>query len=176
MCFLKKDIFISLAVFLMMIFNCKGEQPVTKENPVTADGITFKWEPDSNYLNVILSAGTTGWIALGLNPSFEMKDANFIIGYVKEDSVYIRDDYGNTTHSHLSDVSGGGEDNIINKNGTEAEGVTTISFSIPLNSGDMHDRQLEIGKSYKILLAHGEDRADDFDSYHKKRTLINIKL
>lgn len=174
--FFRIDIVMLFIVSLLMIFNCKGEQPVTKGSPVTAEGITFEWEADSTYLNVTLSAETTGWIALGLDPSFAMEDANFIIGYVKEDSIYIRDDYGNTAHSHLSDVSGGGEDNIMNESGTEVNGVTTISFSIPLNSGDSHDRPLEIGKSYKILLAHGEDGADDFDSYHKKRTSLNIKL
>ena len=159
-----------------MIFYCKGEQPDPKESPVTAEGITLEWEADSIYLNVTLSAKTTGWVALGLDPSFGMKDANLIIGYVKDDSVYIRDDHGDSPTSHKSDVSAGGEDNVINKIGTEENGITTIGFSIPLNSGDKHDKQLEVGKSYKILLAHGPEGADDFSTHHQKRTLLKITL
>ena len=49
-------------------------------------------------------------------------------------------------------------------------------FSIPLNSGDKHDKQLEVGKSYKILLAHGPEGADDFSTHHQKRTLLKITL
>jgi hypothetical protein len=174
--FFKNDITILSICLSLMFFNCKEKQTVENKNPVTAEGITFTWDADSTYLNITLSAETTGWIALGFDPDFAMKGANFIIGYVKEDSVYIRDDYGNAATSHESDISGGGKDNVANKNGTEVDGITTISFSIPLDSGDNRDRVLELGKSYKILLAHGEDGADNFDSYHKKKTSLNIKL
>jgi hypothetical protein len=161
---------------LFTILNCRGEQSDPKDNPVTIEGITLEWKADSIYLNVTLGAQTTGWIALGLDPGFAMKDANLIIGYVKDDSVYIRDDYGNTPTSHRSDVSAGGEDNVINKSGTEENGITTISFSIPLNSGDSRDRPLQIGNNYKILLAHGPDGADDFTTHHEKKTSLKIKL
>lgn len=176
MIFFRRDIVLLFIVSLLTFFNCKGQEPVISKDSVTAEGITFEWGVDSTSLNVTLRAETTGWIALGLDPSFAMKNANLIIGYVKEDSVYIRDDYGNAPTSHRSDISGGGVDNIINKSGTEENGVTSISFSIPLNSGDSRDRPLEIGKSYTILLAHGPDGADDFTTHHKKRTSLKIKI
>ncbi len=36
--------------------------------------------------------------------------------------------------------------------------------------------KLEIGKSYKILLAHGLDGADDFTPHHEERASLTIKL
>lgn len=172
-----KNVIIGLSiVFLMMIYNCKNEEPVIEPNSVTAEGITFEWTSDSTYLDVTLSAETTGWIALGLDPSFAMQDANFIIGYVSGDSVYIRDDYGSEANYHESDVSGGGVDNVTNKTGTEESGVTTISFTIPLVSGDSRDRPLVIGETYTILLARGPNGADNFSTQHAVRTSLSVEL
>lgn len=44
---------------------------------------------------VILSAPTEGWVAVAFNPTEMMQGANFIIGYVQDGQVYIRNDYGN---------------------------------------------------------------------------------
>ncbi|MBD3285579.1 DOMON domain-containing protein, partial [candidate division WOR-3 bacterium] len=120
-----------------------------------------------------LSAPTTGWVALGIAPTTMMKGADFIMGYVAEGNAVIADEYGNSATSHKPDTELGGEDNIQNKSGSEADGVTQISFSIPLDSGDEYDKVLEPGGSYKVIFAYGS--SDDFTSYHKKKASAKIE-
>ena len=54
--------------------------------------------------------------------------------------------------------------------------MTTISFSIPLDSGDPLDKPLVAGKKYTLLLAHGNDGSDNFGDYHGDRGTVEITL
>ena len=141
---------------------------------VTVKDVSLAWQVAGESLNVKVSAPTKGWVSVGFDPTSGMKDANFIIGYVKEGTVHIRDDYGTSRTGHAEDTSAEGKDNITNKSGTEAKGNTEIGFTIPLDSGDPKDRVLVPGKSYKVILAYG--RRDDFKSYHKKKVSTKITL
>jgi hypothetical protein len=145
-------------------------------NEISMDGFTLRWEVDSTDLHITMSAPTTGWISVGFDPTAGMKDANMIIGFVKDDSVFVRDDYGTSPTSHEADEQGDGTDDISNKAGSETDGRTEISFSIPLVSGDQRDRVLKTGETYTTLLAYGGNGADDFTSYHKKRIVTSIPI
>ena len=50
--------------------------------------------------------------------------------------------------------------------GSESQGVTTVSFRIPYDSGDQYDRILVEGATYTFIFAYGADGADDFTSAH----------
>ena len=142
----------------------------------TDKDITLKWKVEGETLKVKVSAPTTGWVAVGFDPSHAMKGANIIIGYVKNGKVEIRDDFGNGPMSHKADTEMGGKDDITYKSGKEENGTTEISFTIPLNSGDDQDKPLVPGKTYKVILAAGANDADDFSSRHKKIGSVEIKL
>ncbi len=143
---------------------------------VTIDRITFTWKPEGGNLNATVKAPTTGWVAVGFDPAMAMRDANLIIGYVKDGRVFIRDDYGSALTGHDADVNGGGRDNVTNKRGTEEGGATEIDFTIPLDSGDERDRKLVVGQTYKVLFAYGPDGADDFTVQHQTRTATSLKI
>jgi hypothetical protein len=57
----------------------------------TENGITFRWKAEKDLLRVVLSARTTGWVAVGFDPVEMMKGANFVIGYVKEGMIFVGD-------------------------------------------------------------------------------------
>jgi len=143
-------------------------------NEVTVEGITFQWMTDDEYLYGMVSAPTSGWVAVGFDPTNQMADANIIIGYVDGGMVSIRDDFGTSSTSHASDTSLGGTDNIMDPGGMEENGDTMISFKIPLNSTDMYDQELIPGENYTIILAYGS--ADNFTSYHTLATFTDIDL
>jgi len=105
-----------------------------------------------------------------------MKDANIIVGYVKEGQVFLRDDFGVEQVKHQADESLGGENDITGAGGSENDGTTQIRFTIPLDSGDSKDRSLSPGGDYRVILAYGTDEADGFGSRHAKRTTVKIKL
>lgn len=134
---------------------------------LTQNGFELQWRTTSSAnLEVILSAQTTGWIAVGFGATSAMANANIIIGYVSNGTLNIRDDFGVSQSSHSSDLSLGGTSNILVSSGTEENGATTIQFQIPLNSGDQFDKVLTPGQNISLILARGGNSADNFTSVH----------
>ena len=144
---------------------------------ITVDDFTLRWATVSgDMLAVEVSATTTGWVAVGFDPTQAMQNANIIIGFVDGSSAYIRDDFGTHPTSHQADTLLGGTHNLTIDGGTESGGVTEIQFTIPLNSGDSYDKPLVIGNTYPILLAKGENGMDDFTSYHAAYATASIEI
>ncbi len=142
---------------------------------VTVEGIELQWRTGDEYLYINVSAPTTGWVAVGFDPTNQMADANVIIGYVDDSGdVFIRDDFGISPTSHASDESLGGTDNIMDHYGIEEAGTTMLHFRIPLDSGDMYDKVLVPGNNYNVILAYGS--ADNFTGFHTMATGTNIEL
>ncbi len=134
---------------------------------IEVSGFVLRWETlAGGDLAVELTGPTTGWVAVGFDPSMMMLDANIIIGYVSGGSTYIRDDWGWQTTSHRADTLLGGSNDVTIDGGSESGGNTEIRFTIPLDSGDQYDKPLVPGNTYPILLARGPDGADDFSTYH----------
>jgi PKD repeat protein len=143
---------------------------------VTRNNITLKWRTDAGNLHVILSAPTTGWVSVGFDAATAHKDANIIIGYVKNTDVYIQDNYGISMFGHASDISLGGTDDVTNPAGSEESNVTEISFTIPLDSGDPYDRPLVAGQTYTVILGYGPNGADNFTSKHAGDATVQIEI
>jgi len=174
----KKIIILVINLSLLILTSCVSEAKVKKTsdgfNQAEKDGITFNWKIEGENINIKLKAEATGWVAIGFDPSFMMKDANIIIGYVKDGKTTIEDHFAFTKTKHKKDIELGGKYNISNKSGIEKDGFTEISFTIPLNSGDEKDTVLKQGKMHKVIFAYSDK--DDLTSYHKKRTGMKVKL
>jgi hypothetical protein len=145
------------------------------DHKITVGNIVFEWKLASETIHIRLTAKTEGWVGIGFNPSKRMKDANFIIGYVKKGSVKVADHYGITERQHEKDSKLGGQMNISNIAGEEKNGVTQITFSIPLNSEDSMDRPIWTDKDNTVLLAYGAGR-DSFRAKHKFRAALKVNL
>ena len=161
----------------IFILGCNGEDGNGGDdyNVKTVNNITLQWKTDTlSNLLVKVSTATVGWIAVGFDPSAGMQDANIIIGYVVNDTAYVRDDYGTGLYSHAPDTTLGGTNDVADIAGSETGGVTEISFTIPLNSGDAMDRVLVVGQSYSVILAWGTD--DSFDTPHAVRAITAINI
>ncbi|MBN2588105.1 MAG: hypothetical protein JXR55_12495, partial [Candidatus Fermentibacteraceae bacterium] len=136
------------------------------DNPFDPDGwktksyqdFTLRWRTQGSNLEVELEGPSTGWIAVGFAGSYLMHDSNIIIGSVSGSSVNIRDDFGVDSNTHVSDSSlQGGQQNVSDKSGSEDSGSTTISFTTPLDSGDLYDNVLIEGQSCTVVLICGEN-------------------
>jgi hypothetical protein len=166
-----------LCLGTIIVIGCGGDDGNGADdyNTKTVNNITLQWKTDTlGNLLVKVSATTVGWIAVGFDPTAGMQDANIIIGYVLNDTAHIRDDFGTGLHAHVADTTIGGTDDVSDKAGSEIGGVTEISFTIPLDSGDPRDRVLEIGQSYQVILALGAD--DAFDLPHTVRVTTEIDI
>lgn len=141
-----------------------------------AAGVNLQWQVDGDMLHVQVAAMTTGWVAVGFDPSSRMADANIIIGYVANGELTISDDYGVGPTRHAPDTANGGTMDVTNATGEERDGGTLIRFTIPLDSGDAWDRPLVPGESYRIILAHGPNGADNLRTRHSSRGGVTVEL
>ena len=152
------------------------EEPDTPFQRREAIGMTFAWRVVGDTLEVELTGPTTGWIAVGFNPSSAMLDADIHIGYVTGSEVVLSDEWGTTMRSHRPDSELGGIDDGEVISGSESDGSTTIAFPIPLASGDEYDHALSAGSTIPVILAYGQNGGDDTTSYHANRAGIEITL
>lgn len=141
-----------------------------------AIGMTLAWRIAGDNLEVELTGPTTGWIAVGFNPSRAMKDANILIGYVDGGEAVMTDQFGTTMIAHRRDDEIGGSADATVVSGSETEGETTIRFTIPLDSGDEYDQPLAAGETARVILAYGPNDADDTQTYHEERAGLDIEL
>ncbi|WP_020611172.1 DOMON domain-containing protein [Sediminispirochaeta bajacaliforniensis] len=160
---MKRVLFILFLAFLILT-------PLAAATESTREiaGVTVTWKAEGEYVLITMSAKTTGWIAVGIEPENKMKGADMYIGYVDDKgAVVLEDHYGHRTFGHKSDVALGGSSDVEIIQGTERGGETSITFRIPKNSRDAYDKLLEEGKEYTVITAWGEK--DNLTARHKGR-------
>ncbi len=137
---------------------------------VEAAGVTLYVRIEGDDLVGALVARTDGWVSVGFDPEDAMAGANYVYGYVTDGQAVVHDMFGTRPSgrdSHPLDTALGGTDDILEQAGSYSDGITTIEFRIPLDSGDPYDKPLEPGGSYAVLLAMGPTA--DTESYHSAR-------
>lgn len=167
-----------IRIILVLVFLLCGGDYVNAQDydhDAKVKNMSFFWKIEGSDLKVKMTGKTTGWVGIGFNPSAQMKDADFILGYVKDGKAKITDDFGDKERTHKVDEKLGGITNTTLVGGTEDGGVTTIEFSMPLNSGDKTDTVIDPAGQTVVLLAYGGKR-DSFKSKHKYRTTIKVNL
>jgi hypothetical protein len=137
--------------------------------------ISFAWKVDGDRLAVKMAAETDGWVGIGFNPTKEMKDADIILGYVKDGKAKISDEFGDKENSHSLDKKLGGTDDVTLIGGTEEGGVTTIEFTIPLKPSDKNDVTINVNGDTIVMLAYGAGR-DSFITKHVYRNTLHVNL
>ncbi len=140
-----------------------------------ADNMEFLWTVEGDQIHVQLSAKTSGWVGIGFDPEKAMSGANIIIGAVKNGKFRIEDHYADRKTSHKNDEKLGGTNNVLNPSGKEIDGITTISFTFPLDTGDKYDKPIIPGKFSKVMLAYGGGK-DSFKTRHPYRAVYEINL
>ena len=103
-----------------------------------------------------------------------MKNADIIIGYVKDDTVSVFDlfstgDFG----PHPPDTDLEGTDNIIEFGGSDDGTYTIIEFKRLLVTGDKYDNDIVEGKN-QIIWAYSN--ADDAEIKHSTRGYGEIEI
>ena len=171
---MKKTLF-SLVFVLVCLVGVNTVQSASYDHEMEAKGVSFSWKVEGDTLHGKVSAKTKGWVAVGFNPSKKMKDANYIIGYVKDGEAKVADHFGNKATGHSSDEKLGGTSDVTLVGGSEDGGVTTIEFTIPVDSGDEYDSALSVDGDTVVLLAFGPDR-DSLKPRHKNKATKTVNL
>lgn len=172
----RPSVFFTLsAFFLCSLLTLATVHANDYQHSLTAGKMTFDWSLEGETLAVKIAAPTTGWVGIGFNPSNQMKDANFIVGYVKNGKVSVFDEYGVAAARHAQDTKRGGADNVTVVGGTEQGKQTVLEFTIPLNSGDEFDGTIDPNGDTVVLLAYGPDR-DSTRMKHSAHETLTVNL
>lgn len=110
---------------------------------------------------------------MGLILKLPCRGANIIIGAVKSGKVKIEDHYGDRKRGHSSDEKLGGKNHVLDPSGEESDGVTTISFSLPLDTKEEWDKPIVPGKMSRVMIGYGDGR-DSFNDRHAFRSVYDI--
>ena len=167
--------FCMLLISRMGLVLCSNLYAAGYDHEITVQKITFFWKVDGSNLNVKLSAPTKGWVGIGFNPSHEMKDARYILGYVKDGKTTLSDEFGTGDSKHEAVEDLGGKNDVTLIGGTEEGGVTTLEFTLPLVAKDSKGGKIDPGTDTVVLLAYGPDN-DSFKMKHKFRTKLTVNL
>ncbi|MDD3997572.1 MAG: DOMON domain-containing protein [Sphaerochaetaceae bacterium] len=170
---------LSIAIFSITAGGADEKPAVSTDKPnevVFGENWLASWNFEDDAIRFTLVAPTIGWVGIGFNPSRMMKDADYILAYVADGEVFIRDDFGNGLTSHVSDISLGGTQTVEVIDGSEANGITTVTFRLPKSSGDAFDVVFNPGQRYKIIAAYGSNGFDNFTGMHKARKSIEVTL
>ena len=170
-----KNTLMLLVIATVCIWGLAPAHSASYDHEVEAKGVSFSWKIDGDTLHGKVSAKTEGWVAVGFNPSSKMKDANYILGYVKDGTAEVVDHFGDKSTGHSSDESLGGTSDVTLVGGSEDGGTTTIEFTIPLDSGDKYDSVLSPDGDTLLLLAFGPDR-DSFKPRHRNKASMTVNL
>lgn len=164
---------ILIAIFLL-ILNNPYAGAADYDHSIDMKKLRFSWSVKGDSLQIQLVGKTKGWVAVGFNATSQMKNANIIIGYVKKGKVKISDDYGTTRTKHKSDKKLKGKKNLKKVSGNESGGVTTLNFTIPLNSGDKYDGVINPDKDTRVIFATG--KRDSFRLGHNFQATLDVNL
>lgn len=163
------------ALVLVIVCNPATSNAEAYDHEINVQQMWFAWKVQGSDIHIRLKAKTTSWVGIGFNPTSMMKDANFVIGYVKKGKVSVTDHFGTTQRQHMKDTKLGGSDNVKQAAGKEENGVTEISFVVPLKSGDKKDQDIVVDKDMVVLLAYGAGR-DSYRTKHDFRTALKVNL
>jgi hypothetical protein len=144
-----------------------GEYPSKVE---FEDGLfSVSWRIDGDFITMALAGKTTGWVAVGIEPTEFMKDADMIFGWVNpEGKAFSVDAWSTGAYGpHPPDAALGGTNDIASFAGTERDGVTVIEFTRPLDTGDRYDRKIPRSGPVNVLWAVGP--SDSFTDRHASR-------
>lgn len=157
-----------------------GQASVNAEGykTLSQEGYELGWKIHEGKIEVKLSYATDGWVGFGIGKTGTMEGSHIILGFVLDGEAVVEDHFGIGGTQHAAQDKIGAKDSLIARAGTFADGKTTISFTMPLNTGNPNDPVLVEGESYKVILANGGEGAADLETYHGRsgRIILDVKL
>jgi len=177
---IKKSIVILLTAILGVFLAAHSEieekvhdmKPSTKT--ISENGFQATWYFQDDQLVVEMVAPTEGWVALGFNERDDIVGTNLIMGAVVDDQIIIEDQYVVKPGEHPPAEQIGGQSAIMTASGSEQNGQTTISFSLPQKAVDQYHYDLSPQREIFLILAYS--REDDFEHHSLMRKHVKIEL
>ena len=137
-------------------------------------GFVFEWTIDGEEIEGKVSAPTTGWVSIGFNPTNRMQGATYVIGYVRNNTVNMRHDWGHSPTGHQAVTTAGGTSRLITLGGSEQGGRTELHFRLPMDPGDRFFSPIKAGETNTVIWAFGPNGSNNYTAYHAERGAATI--
>ena len=141
---------------------------------VQVERMKVSWEHKGDMVTFTASAPDDGWVALGFNSKNDIVGSNLIMIGVKEGKITEEDFYvvgaGNPKPVGVL----GSKSQIRNPGGTDKNGITTITFSLPVKAFDKYHYDLSKGNTLWLICAYSME--DEFDHHSRMRRHVEITL
>jgi hypothetical protein len=177
-------VMIALAVLTLLAGTTAADNGVDgvigpDEYPLSAelgDGhFTMYWEISNGSIKMGLQAETPGLVAIGIEPTRRMLDADMILAYRSGSEFQVHDAYSfGETGPHPDDTDEGGTFDLNEYTVVEVGGVTTFEFIRLLDTGDQLDNV--IPETGKVKFIWATSTSDDFSVYHTRRGTAVIDI
>ena len=139
-----------------------------------ADLYRLSWTVDGDIIHLAIEAHTTGWIALGLEPTLLMQDADLILGWWNSTTDFqVVDAYSTgQTGPHPPDTEIGGSYDILTWLASQSDGWTRIELTRRLDTGDPRDHVIRTNGTMSVMWAVSDTR--DYEAKHAQRGLAEV--
>lgn len=149
-------------------------QTTTAMNKIAINGMSVSWKIEGEQARIVMTAPTSGWVAIGFNTTGELAGTNLLMGCVADGKALLSDRYIVTPGDHRSVGELGGTPAARLLSGSEDIASTRIEFLLSLHATDRWHHTLQAGQTYTLLLAFS--REDDFAHHSMMRTSTTITL
>jgi hypothetical protein len=133
------------------------------------------WDISNDSIKMGLMAETEGMVAIGIEPTKRMMDADMIIAYRSGSEFTVHDAYSfGEVGPHPDDTDEGGTFDLNEYTVDEVGGVTTLEFIRLLDTGD--DLDNVIPETGKVKFIWATSNSDDFTTVHARRGTAIIDM
>ena len=147
--------------------------PIQKHQ-VEMGGMKMDYKIEDNEMTITLAAPTEGWLAVGFNDKNDIVHSDLLMFAIKDEQIIAEDRYVKGFRDYPIDEEQGGTTNIEVIKGKETKKGTTVTFKIPLQSGDEKDFQHQANKDVWLILAYST--SDDFQHHSVMRKHRKVRL
>lgn len=139
--------------------------------------MTIKKDNSLKAYLIEMKGKTTGWVAVGFGQTKAMKNAEMILGYIKDNKPYLSHEFGTGSYSHelIANLSKTSNDNSIKLLETkEQNDWTYFKFLRFINVSGEQLKSFQSGDIINFMYALSPKKNPE--KKHKERGYLQIKL
>lgn len=172
-----------LLLFFILIFNVFGADSYQLKDKIgimksLIGNFEIKVEDLGTLYQFTLSADTVGWMAIGFDSGFAMKNGEIIICYSENNTAHIEHHYGTSSFKHKSIQMLMGDkypqDALNLLSYQHSNGRSTYVFTRKKNLSGKYFKDLYSKKEIELLYAYRKD--SNIKKKHSKAATLMIKL
>mgnify|MGYP001815508487 CR=1 FL=1 len=141
---------------------------------IEVERMKISWEHQNDRVVFTASAPDDGWVALGFNTKNNIVGSNLIMVGVEGSKTTAEDFYVVGAGNPKPVATLGSKSQIEHVTGEDKNGITTISFTIPIKAFDKYHQDLSKGRKLWLICAYSME--DEFDHHSRMRRHVQITL